>query len=140
MAVKIIRNMGGVRAKVEKGKQSMVEAVTEAVISYGNVFVREDQGTLMESALIASRPKDGLAIWDTVYAKRVYEEGTPSKDKNPQASLRWVEKGVNTYKWFANVRRLPRMSPKTLFAKHPGPCRPLAANWIPWRRKPLKRG
>ena len=98
MAVKIIRNMGGVRAKVEKGKQSMVEAVTEAVISYGNVFVREDQGTLMESALIASRPKDGLAIWDTVYAKRVYEEGTPSKDKNPQASLRWVEKGVNTYK------------------------------------------
>ena len=82
MAVKIIRNMGGVRAKVEKGKQSMVEAVTEAVISYGNVFVREDQGTLMESALIASRPKDGLAIWD----------------KNPQASLRWVEKGVNTYK------------------------------------------
>ena len=88
MAVKIIRNMGGVRAKVEKGKQSMVEAVTEAVISYGNVFVREDQGTLMESALIASRPKDGLAIWDTVYAKRVYEEGTPSKDKNPQASLR----------------------------------------------------
>lgn len=50
MAVKIIRNMGGVRAKVEKGKQSMVEAVTEAVISYGNVFVREDQGTLMESA------------------------------------------------------------------------------------------
>ena len=73
MAVKIIRNMGGVRAKVEKGKQSMVEAVTEAVISYGNVFVREDQGTLMESALIASRPKDGLAIWDTVYAKRVYE-------------------------------------------------------------------
>ena len=62
MAVKIIRNMGGVRAKVEKGKQSMVEAVTEAVISYGNVFVREDQGTLMESALIASRPKDGLAM------------------------------------------------------------------------------
>ena len=98
MAVKIIRNMGGVRAKVEKGKQSMVEAVAEAVISYGNVFVREDQGTLMESALIASRPKDGLAIWDTVYAKRVYEEGVPSKDKNPQASLRWVEKGVNTYK------------------------------------------
>ena len=49
MAVKIIRNMGGVRAKVEKGKQSMVEAVTEAVISYGNVFVREDQGTLMKA-------------------------------------------------------------------------------------------
>lgn len=98
MAVKIIRNMGSIRAKVEKGKQSMVTAVTESVIAYGNIFVREDQGTLMESALIASRPKDGLAIWDTVYARRVYEEGTPSKDKNQQASLHWVEKGVNTYK------------------------------------------
>lgn len=81
MAVKILRNMGGIRAKVEKGKQSMVTAVTESVIAYGNIFVREDQGTLMESALIASRPKDGLAIWDTVYARRVYEEGKPPRTK-----------------------------------------------------------
>ena len=81
MAVKIIRNLGGVRAKVEKGKQSMVEAVTEAVISYGNVFVREDQGTLMESALIASRPKDGLAIWDTVYPRGYMKRARPLRIK-----------------------------------------------------------
>ena len=55
MTVKILRNMGSIRAKVEKGKQSMVTAVTESVIAYGNIFVREDQGTLMESALIAQQ-------------------------------------------------------------------------------------
>ena len=48
----------------------MIPAVTESVIEYGNVFVPEDQGTLKDSALIASRPQDGLAIWDTPYAKR----------------------------------------------------------------------
>lgn len=98
MPVKIIRNTAGIRARVKSGENMMVTSVTESVIDYGNIFVREDQGTLKDSALIASRPKEGLAIWDTVYARKVYEEGTPSKDKNPQASLHWVEKGVSTYK------------------------------------------
>ena len=61
------------------------------------MYVREDQGTLKDSALIASRPQDGLAIWDTPYAKRMYYTGTPSKDVNPQASLMWAEKGVKTH-------------------------------------------
>ena len=76
----------------------MTIAVTEAVIEYGNIFVREDQGTLKDSALIASRPKEGLAIWDTPYAKQVYYTGTPSTDVNPDASLMWAEKGVKTHK------------------------------------------
>lgn len=76
----------------------MTAAVTEAVIEYGNRFVREDQGTLKDSALIASRPKEGLAIWDTPYAKRAYYTGTPSTSVNPDASLQWTEKGVKTYR------------------------------------------
>ncbi len=96
--VKIKRNMPAVLAKVQAGSDAMVIAVTEAVIEYGNIFVREDQGTLRDSALIASRPKEGLAVWDTPYAKRVYYTGTPSTDKNPDASLQWAEKGVRTYK------------------------------------------
>ena len=96
--VKIKRNMPAILAKVQAGSDAMVIAVTEAVIEYGNRFVREDQGTLKDSALIASRPKDGLAIWDTPYAKRVYYTGTPSTDVNPDASLMWAEKGVKTYK------------------------------------------
>ena len=86
--------MAAIQAKIKAGNSMMIPAVTESVIEYGNVFVPEDQGTLKDSALIASRPQDGLAIWDTPYAKRRYYTGTPSKDKN----LQWVEKGVNTYK------------------------------------------
>jgi hypothetical protein len=98
MNIKITRNTPAIQAKIKAGNSMMVPAVTEAVIEYGNVFVPEDQGTLMNSALIASRPQDGLAIWDTPYAKRRYYTGTPSKDKNPSASLQWAEKGVKTYK------------------------------------------
>lgn len=98
--VKIKRDMPAILAKVQAGSDAMVIAVTEAVIEYGNRFVREDQGTLMKSALIKSRPKEGLAIWDPGgnYAKRVYYTGTPSTDRNPNASLQWAEKGVRTYK------------------------------------------
>ena len=98
MAVKITRNMPRIRAKIEAGTERATIAVTEAVVEYGNIFVREDQGTLKDSALIKSRPRDGVAVWDTPYAKKVYYTGQPSKDKNPQASLMWAEKGVKTYK------------------------------------------
>lgn len=98
MAVKITQNMPRIRAKIEAGTELATIAVTEAVVEYGNIFVREDQGTLKDSALIKSRPRDGVAVWDTPYAKKVYYTGQPSKDKNPQASLMWAEKGVKTYK------------------------------------------
>lgn len=91
-------NKARIETKIRAGSQAMTIAVTEAVIEYGNIYVREDQGTLRDSSLIASRPREGLAIWDTPYAKRAYFVGTPSKDKNPQASLMWAEKGVKTHK------------------------------------------
>lgn len=97
MKVKIKTNISQIKAKVTAGSDLAVCAITEAVIEYGNMYVREDQGTLKDSALIASRPQDGLAIWDTSYAKRMYYTGTPSKDVNPQASLMWAEKGVKTH-------------------------------------------
>ena len=75
MSVKITRNMAAIQAKIKAGNSMMIPAVTESVIEYGNVFVPEDQGTLKDSALIASRPQDGLAIWDTPYAKRRYYTG-----------------------------------------------------------------
>lgn len=96
--VKVITNTNEIVGKIRSASQKMVEAVTESVIEYGNIFVREDQGTLKDSALIASEPSKGLAIWDTPYARRVYYTGTPSKDVNPEASLQWVEKGVSTYR------------------------------------------
>ena len=123
MNVKITRNMAAIQAKIKAGNSMMIPAVTEAVIEYGNVFVPEDQGVLEASSLIGTTLPDtvsrkdwtpeaqenysnasgsnlekGQAVWDTPYAKRRYYTGTPSKDKNQNASLQWVEKGVNTYK------------------------------------------
>lgn len=98
MGIKIKRNAAAIQAKITAGEKQMIPAVTEAVIQYGNIFVREDQGTLKNSALISSRPQEGKAVWDTPYAKKVYYTGTPSTDVNPDASLMWAEKGVNTYK------------------------------------------
>lgn len=97
MKVKIKTNTSQIKAKITAGSDLAVYAITEAIIEYGNMYVREDQGILKNSALIASRPQDGLAIWDTPYAKRMYYTGTPSKDVNPQASLMWAEKGVKTH-------------------------------------------
>lgn len=98
MAVTVKSDKNAIMKRVKAGTLGATIAVTEAVIEYGNLYVREDQGTLRDSSLIASRPREGLAIWDTPYAKRAYFVGTPSKDKNPQASLMWAEKGVKTHK------------------------------------------
>ena len=95
---KITSQKNKIAKKIQAGSNAMKIAVTEAVIEYGNIYVREDQGTLKDSALIASRPSDGLAIWETPYAKKVYYTGVPSKDVNHNASLMWAEKGVNTNK------------------------------------------
>lgn len=98
MDIKIKRDTPAILLKLQAGNSGMVAAVTDTVVEYGNIFVREDQGALKDSALIASRPQEGLAIWDTPYAKRVYYTGAPSTDKNPDASLQWAEKGVRTYR------------------------------------------
>ena len=95
--VKIIRNNTAIKARVANGEKRMVSALTEQVVKDSNIFCRQDQGTLMSSALIASQPERGLAIWNTAYAKRVYYTGTPSTDVNPNASLMWVEKARSAY-------------------------------------------
>lgn len=92
-------NKARIETKIRAGSQAMTIAVTEAVIEYGNLYVRFDQGELRDSALKKSVPKKGLAIWEKGnFAKKLYYTGTPSKDKNPQASLMWAEKGVKTHK------------------------------------------
>lgn len=122
MKVKIKTNTSQIKAKITAGSDRAVYAITEAVIEYGNMYVREDQGVLLATSLIGtslpdtvsrkdwtnedqkvyasasgSDPKKGFAVWDTPYAKKMYYTGTPSKDVNPQASLMWAEKGVKTH-------------------------------------------
>lgn len=95
--VKVSTNRLRVRARVSRGERAMVAALTNQVVQDGNFFCKQDQGVLMSSALIASQPEKGLAIWDTPYAKRQYYTGAPSKDVNPNASTMWVEKARDVY-------------------------------------------
>lgn len=98
MPIKVKTNKGLVAARIREASKLARIAVTEQVIQYGNGYVRVDQGTLRDSALAASDPENGLAVWDTPYARRVYFTGTPSTDVNPDASLMWADKGVKTHK------------------------------------------
>ena len=97
MSVRVYTNYARIKARVENGRKSMIAAVTEQVVQDGNYFCKQDQGTLMSSALSASQPKKGLAIWNTPYAKKQYYTGTPSKDVNPNASMMWVEKARSAF-------------------------------------------
>ncbi len=98
VSVKVTTNKAKIGAKIKAGSKAMTIAVTEAVIHYGNIYVRRDTGTLEDSSLIASEPEKGRAIWDTPYAKKVYYTGIPSKDVNPNASLMWADKGVKEHR------------------------------------------
>lgn len=104
MGVKIKRNMPQIMAKVEAGRQSMVEAVTEAVVEYSNDFIPKAEGILRDNGKISSRPEDGKAIWNTPYAAYqwygVRKDGT-HEVKNyttPGTGTMWAQKAVDTRK------------------------------------------
>lgn len=90
--IKITHNRAQIERRISAGAANAVTVVTEQVVKDSNYFCREDQGTLIASSQTASDYKAGKAVWDTPYAKRVYYTGTPSRDKNANASLMWVEK------------------------------------------------
>lgn len=95
--------------EVRQGKfdKRVLPALTMQVIKDSNYYCRQDQGTLIASSLIASRPEKGLVIWDTPYAKRVYYTGIPCLDVNPRASLMWFEeaKKARIDAWIALARK-----------------------------------
>lgn len=97
MAFQVVTNKAQVKARIDGAMQPAVAALTEQVIADSNEFCRVDTGALADSALRASNPQKGRAVWDTPYARRVYYTGTPSKDKNPSAALMWVEKAKAQY-------------------------------------------
>lgn len=98
VTVSVNIDSGAIKSKIEAGELAMLIAVTEQFVEYANIFVRVDTGAMEDSSRTASIPEQGLAIWDTPYAKKTYYTGTPSRDVNPNASLQWAEKSKRTYK------------------------------------------
>lgn len=63
--------------------------VAEQILSDCNTYVRMQDGTLADSARVEDGGK--RITWNTPYAKKVYFTGTPRKNVNPKATLRWCE-------------------------------------------------
>ena len=89
---------GAVKARVNTDMKQGVKEISNEFLKDSNYFVREDSSELQKSAIRASDPDNGILVWDTPYAKRVFYTGTPSKDKNPNASLMWCEKAKDKNK------------------------------------------
>ena len=71
--------------------------VSQQILNDSNIFVREDTGELRRSSVRGSDLPRGIIGWDEPYAKRVYFTGRPSTDRNPNASLQWVEVARSRY-------------------------------------------
>jgi hypothetical protein len=92
MPVTITTNIPKIKLKVDGAWKKTLAPLAEQALTDCNYYVRQDTGALRSSSLSASIPREGLLIWNTPYAKRVYYTGSPSKEVNPNASLMWCEK------------------------------------------------
>ena len=96
MSVKVTSDFKNIKKRIEAGSKELKIHVTEAVITYGNIYCPEDTGDLKASAYRDSKPEDGEAIWGKDYAAENYYgvDRNFSKDRNPLASAFWAEEGV----------------------------------------------
>ena len=91
-----VHNVAKTLARLEKAfwEQAM-PVVAEQELTDCNFYVRMQSGNLADSA---KHEKGYREIhWRTAYAKRVYYTGTPRKNRNPNASLRWCEVAKRKY-------------------------------------------
>ena len=97
MSVKVTMDRAACSARLKSRFESkVIPVLSEQVLKDSNFYARMDTGTMIDSSQTASDFKAGKLVWDTPYAKKVYYTGTPSKDRNPNASLMWAHKAKNT--------------------------------------------
>lgn len=93
MSVKVTHpNRTQLTTKIKTVADIGTTEICNEFIKDANFYCREDTSELINSSLRASRPEEGLAVWDTPYAKPMYYLGVPVTDKNPNASLMWGHK------------------------------------------------
>lgn len=91
MKVKVDFNAGGVRKRLNGlGRRAQFQ-LDQQVMKDSNYYAPYDVGSLQKSVIPSANGK-GLLEWNEPYAKAQYY-GLPnkSKDKNPNASMKWFE-------------------------------------------------
>ena len=106
-SIRLDMDVRKVLGRLQKRLDDALPLIANEVRSDCNRYVRVDQSTMRQSSYTASDLANGKIIWNTPYAKRMYYTGTPSKDVNAEASLRWCEtaKEKHAQEWLALAQR-----------------------------------
>ena len=80
------------KTKYDEAVDFALFATAEQILTDSNYYIKVDYGTLRDSDRYERSNGKIQVIWDTPYAKRQYYTGQPSRDKNPNASMRWAHK------------------------------------------------
>ena len=97
MGVELTDNIGKFIGRFDELSDKARYQLTEQILADSNKHARRDSGTMILSSIDKTDRTNGVIVWDTPYAKRVYFTGTPSTDKNPDAELMWVQVARDRY-------------------------------------------
>lgn len=96
--------------KVDKAVSAAQVALDQQVLKDSNFFIPFDTGELMRSSLRHSKIGEGLIVWNTPYARRLYynPQYNFSKDVNPNAQGLWFEaaKAKHYHEWVKLAQRI----------------------------------
>lgn len=102
MKVSVELNTQGVKSQIRSKVERAQFKLDEQVAKDSNYFCPDDTGSLQKSVIPSAASGRGELDWNEKYANRQYY-GLPnkSKDKNPNASMKWFEraKALWSKKW-----------------------------------------
>lgn len=92
MKVQIDFNAEGARRKIEENLHRVQVALDWQVLKDSNYYAPQDTSALIDSGINSTVKGSGELEWNTPYARAQYY-GLPnkSKDKNPNAIMKWFE-------------------------------------------------
>ncbi len=102
-------NKRAIKARVRTACAEARRVISNEFLKDSNKYARHDTGEMIKSSIRSSNIDEGELIWDTPYARRVYYRGTPSTDKNPNASLQWARRAH-----MENKKKYKKMLEKTI--------------------------
>ena len=85
-----------VEARVKGAWDKALYALSEEILADCNEYCKEDRHTLINSSLEHSRPREGILIWQTPYAKRQYWAIKTSL--TPGRTWKWCETAKRKWK------------------------------------------
>lgn len=99
---KVIAKISG---RIDKSVQPRLDM---KILKDSNFYAPEDTGLLKTSGITASKIGSGIVEWNTPYVReQYYERPNKSKDKNPNARMKWFEvaKSLLLENWIKLARK-----------------------------------